>query len=35
MVYFKDAGKKVTVKAEVEKVMQFEHYSEDQLQEIL
>lgn len=35
MVYFKDAGKEVTVRAEVEKVMQFEQYSEDQLKEIL
>lgn len=34
-VYFKDAGKEVTAKAEVEKVMQFEQYSEDQLKEIL
>lgn len=34
-VYFKDAGKEVTVKAEVEKVMQFEQYSENQLKDIL
>lgn len=35
MVYFKDAGKEVTVKVQVEKVVQFERYSEDQLKKIL
>ena len=34
-VYFKDAGKEVTAKAEVEKVLQFEQYSENQLKDIL
>ena len=34
-VYFKDAGKEVAAKAEVESVMQFDHYSQDQLQDIL
>lgn len=35
IVYFKDAGKEVTAKAEVESVMQFDHYSQDQLKNIL
>jgi len=35
IVYFKDAGEPVTVKAEVEKVMQFENYTESQLKKIL
>lgn len=34
-IYFKDAWKEVTAKAEVEKVVQFEQYSESQLKEIL
>ncbi|MEI6118515.1 MAG: hypothetical protein WCP92_04760 [bacterium] len=34
-VYFKDAGKEVAAKAEVKSVMQFDHYSQDQLQNIL
>lgn len=35
IVYFKDAGKPVSAKAEVEKVLQFEDYSERELQEII
>ena len=34
-VYFKDAGKPVTAKAEVEKVLQFENYSDTTLREII
>jgi len=34
-VYFKDAGKDVIVKSEVQNVMQFERYSQDQLKNIL
>lgn len=34
-IYFKDAGKLVTAKAHVEKVLQFENYSEKELHEIL
>lgn len=34
-VYFKDSGAPVTAKAEVEKVMQYENFSEDELKEIL
>ncbi len=34
-VYFKDAGKPVTAKAEVEKVLQYEKYSEEELKNIL
>jgi len=35
IIYFKDAGKPVTLKAEVEKVLQYDHYSDQQLQEII
>ena len=34
-IYFKDAGEQVTAKAEVEKVLEFEKYSEAQLKTIL
>jgi ASC-1-like (ASCH) protein len=34
-IYFKDAGKPVTVKAVVSKVLKFENYSEFQLRDIL
>ncbi len=34
-VYFKNAGEPVTVKANVEKVVQFDHYSNEQLLEII
>lgn len=34
-VFFKDSGDPVTVRAEVEKVLQFENYSESQLRDIL
>lgn len=35
IIYFKDAGKPVTLQAEVEKVLQYDHYSDQQLQEII
>lgn len=35
IVYFKDAWKEVVAKAEVESVLQFERYSDDQLKNIL
>ena len=35
VVYFKDSGEPVTIKATVEKVLQFENYNEVQLKEIL
>lgn len=35
IVYFKDAGKAVTAKAEVEKVLQFEQYTLGQLGELI
>ncbi len=34
-VYFKDAGRPITVKADVEKVLQFENYDSKKLKEIL
>lgn len=34
-VYFKDAGKEVVAKAEVKRVLQFDHYSDSQLENIL
>ncbi|MDB4984456.1 MAG: hypothetical protein JWM20_635 [Patescibacteria group bacterium] len=34
-VYFKDAGERVTAKADVEDVLQFENYSEKELRAIL
>jgi S-adenosylmethionine:tRNA-ribosyltransferase-isomerase (queuine synthetase) len=34
-IYFKDSGEKVTAKAQVEKVLQYDHYSEKQLKEII
>lgn len=34
-VYFKDAGKEVTAKAEVEKVVQYDQYTQQQLREII
>jgi len=35
IVYFKDAGCKVTAKAIVEKVLQYDHYSKLQLEDII
>ncbi len=35
VIYFKNSGEPVTVKAEVEKVLQFEDYDDKQLKEIL
>ncbi|MFA4887027.1 MAG: ASCH domain-containing protein [Candidatus Nanoarchaeia archaeon] len=35
VVYFKNSGEPVTIKADVEKVLQFEYYNEVQLKEIL
>ena len=35
VVYFKDAGKDVVAKAEVKRVLQFDHYSDSQLENIL
>ena len=35
VVYFKDAGEPVTAKAEVEKIIQFDNYSEEELKRIL
>jgi len=35
IVYFKDAGKAVTAKAEVEKILQFEQYTLEQLEDII
>lgn len=34
-VYFKDAGKEVTASATVAKVLQFDHYTDEQLHDIL
>jgi len=34
-VYFKDSGEKVIAKAQVEKVLQYDHYSQKQLKEII
>lgn len=35
IVYFKDAGCPVTAKAIVEKVLQYDHYSQEQLKDII
>lgn len=34
-VYFKDAGQPVTAKADVERVIQYDNYSEDELRKVL
>jgi ASC-1-like (ASCH) protein len=34
-VYFKNSGEPITIKAEVEKVLEFENYNHDQLKEII
>src|SRR3989344_1034392 len=35
IIYFKDAGKEISLKAEVEKVLQFENYTDKELKELI